>query len=143
MKQVLLAFLFLLNLFLTKNARAQQWEWVKPGVAFTNLSAGSPDVSRQTVAGIKADGLGNTVVAGIFESGYLSFDNISLKSNFTETPFVVKYDKAGNAIWAKKIGGFGTTKLTALAQDNEGNNYVVGYYNGKIDFSPTISLPEV
>jgi hypothetical protein len=49
--------------------------------------------------------------------------------------FVAKYDKDGNYVWAKSIGGNGFDQAYGVAVDNNDNVYVTGYFVNSADFN--------
>jgi hypothetical protein len=50
--------------------------------------------------------------------------------------FISKLDPAGNYIWAKSLGGTGSTDGICSAMDADGNIYVGGLFAGSVDFDP-------
>lgn len=87
--------------------------------------------------GINTDTNGNAYLTGYFMSPSLSFDTITLLNvNNTNTDcFLVKFNTAGNVIWAKSFGGTDNETGTAIVNDAIGNSYVTGSF-----FSPSISF---
>ena len=51
--------------------------------------------------------------------------------------FVVKYDEAGNVVWAKRAGGNGIDFCFDISADNSGNTYITGSFNGTATFGGT------
>jgi len=51
--------------------------------------------------------------------------------------FVVKYDRSGRTLWAKKAGGVGQDTGTAIAVDSKGGCFVGGTYSGSAMFDDT------
>ncbi len=74
------------------------------------------------------DAAGNFYVTGSFE-GIARFGTNVLNSsggfNFDDI-YVVKYDPAGNVLWAKRAGGSGTDYGRAITLDGAGGVYVAG-----------------
>jgi uncharacterized delta-60 repeat protein len=66
---------------------------------------------------IKVDAMGNIYVTGV-----------SVGSSTSEDIVTIKYNSAGNQIWASRYNGFGNSKENpcALNFDNNGNIYVAG-----------------
>jgi hypothetical protein len=60
-------------------------------------------------------------------------------------PLERRFLRAGDFVFASTAGGAGKDKATDVAVDSAGNCYVVGVYNGAIDFDPsstrTVTLP--
>jgi hypothetical protein len=87
---------------------------------------------------VSADSYGNICVAGYFMSASITFDSITLTNSGSSYAdmFVVKYDSAGNAVWAKGAGGNYEDAATAVAADPaSGAIYVTGYFQ-----SPTMTI---
>jgi hypothetical protein len=51
--------------------------------------------------------------------------------------FVAKLTGAGEAVWARRLGGTGTDYVQGLSTDAAGNIYAAGGFNGTADFSGT------
>jgi Domain of unknown function (DUF4347) len=87
------------------------------------------------------DASGNTYSFGNFQ-GSVDFDpgvGISyLRTNNSQSAFVMKRDNSGNFVWAKMLaGGFqGYSTAKDVSIDNDGNIYIVGSFSGAIDFDP-------
>ncbi|MCF8242601.1 MAG: T9SS type A sorting domain-containing protein [Melioribacteraceae bacterium] len=82
----------------------------------------------------------NLIVAGDFRQT-VDFDpsagNYSITSNGQNDAFIAKYSHTGNFIWAISFGNSGYyNNITALDVDSDGNIYVVGYFEGTVDFDP-------
>ena len=96
-----------------------------PYSAILNLGA----TNSQLLANASiCDASGNFYVTGSFE-GVAKFGTNSLSSNggfAFDDIFVVKYDPAGNVLWAKQAGGSGKDFGTAIALDGAGGVYVAG-----------------
>ncbi|MGI8893958.1 MAG: T9SS type A sorting domain-containing protein, partial [Bacteroidia bacterium] len=76
---------------------------------------------------IIVDGSGNSYVTGIFESSTISFGSTTLTNGASIDAFVVKYDSAGNVLWAANAGGNG------IAFDAYENIYLTGSKTAKYD----------
>ena len=67
-------------------------------------------------------------------------------SSFTATGFdayVLRYDAAGNIIWARQIGGALTEKGTSVATDGLGRVHVAGFFEGSVTIgSTTLIAPQ-
>ena len=90
-----------------------------------------------TANGIVIDANDNVYVTGSF-SGTINFGGVSLtcSNNATEV-FLLKYDTAGNVIWARQsVGpnGFNSDSPGGISLDNAGNIYMIGGYNDTVSF---------
>ncbi len=85
---------------------------------------------------VATDPAGNSYVVGAIQTNSLhptaQFDNITLTGNGDFDWLVVKYDPAGNVIWAKNAGGTGGDFAKGVALDASGNIYVAGFYTGTV-----------
>ena len=77
---------------------------------------------------VVTDNSGYIFVTGGFNSGSLIFGNLSVTSVGGTDVFLVKYDPAGNTIWAKSYGGSGHENGTSLCLDPQGNIYAGGIF---------------
>ncbi len=91
---------------------------------------------------VATDKLGNIYITGTF-SDIVDFDPgagtaILTTSNYgNEDAFFAKYDKNGNFIFAKQLGGNSYQIANALAVDNNFNIYITGIFQGRTsDFDP-------
>ncbi|MDB5283528.1 MAG: hypothetical protein JWO06_2603, partial [Bacteroidota bacterium] len=77
--------------------------------------------------GINTDIHGNSCITGAYASGSITFGAYTLGYNGgTDDIFVVKYDSAGNVIWAHNEGGTSYDQGLAVNMDGQGNVYVTG-----------------
>lgn len=107
---------------LTTNA--QTWQWAK--------SAGGSSYDGATT--ITTDISGNIYVTGYFWSSSITFGSTILNNANSPTSdmFLVKYDAAGNVLWAKSAGGTGGTGhdvATSVITDASGNIFVGGNFS--------------
>ncbi|MBX0291377.1 SBBP repeat-containing protein [Hymenobacter sp. HSC-4F20] len=133
--------LFLLLVLGSYCATAQPaWHWVN------QLTSSGAVVSAR---GIITDAAGNSYVTGSFK-GTAAFGRLTLTSRGATDLFLVKYNPAGNALWATQLGHSPTTPSyyptteaqgTDVALDAAGNAYVIGNFNGTVSYgtSKTIS----
>jgi len=88
--------------------------------------------------GISSVANGNFYLAGYFNTSTITFGSYTLTNNGTDNIFVVKYDSAGNVLWARSAGGTGEDISYALTTDAIGNAYVTGYFtSSSITFGST------
>ena len=82
--------------------------------------------------GIAADSNGNIFVTGYFYSPSITFGNTTLSntgsSMITSNAFVLKYDAAGNLLWAKAAKGTGSKLVKQLEIEKNGNTVVTGTF---------------
>jgi hypothetical protein len=101
-------------------AQGPTWQWAK----------GAGSTGSEAATGSALDASGNLYVTGWFGSASINFGSTTLinAGNFTGDLFLVKYDPAGNVIWAKQYGGVDGESGNGVAVDNSGNVYVTGWY---------------
>ncbi len=89
---------------------------------------------------IATDASGNVYTTGNF-SGTVDFDPgvgvSNLVSGGSQDAFISKLDAAGNFLWAKNIGSTGVELGRSIKVDGS-NVYVVGSFNGIVDFDPGV-----
>ncbi len=144
MKKTLLIFCMLLSGIAFNNVIAQiNYQWVKA------IHAGSPgeDIGKSTVV----DDLGSIYVTGRFEASLsdpADFNPFGTNGpvnllNKGKSCFVAKYSADGNCEWAGSIGptitfGGGAVGMS-IAVDAAHNVYVLGVFEGTVDFDPNTS----
>ncbi len=88
---------------------------------------------------VARDGNGNVYVTGIF-TGTADFNSGGAGGTLTaagnEDVFLAKYDRNGDYLWAKRMGGNSSDQVFAVAADNTGNVYITGSFTGTADFNP-------
>ena len=89
-------------------------------------SAGGTGTDR--AYSVSVDALGNSYVAGFFNSPTLTFGSTSLINMGSYDIFLTKYDANGNILWAKKAGGTSDDETFSVAVDTSGNSYVAGWF---------------
>ncbi|MFK8103903.1 MAG: T9SS type A sorting domain-containing protein [Saprospiraceae bacterium] len=87
--------------------------------------------------GIAVNNLGHTVTTGTFDYS-VEFASETLVTKAYQDIFLVKHDQNGELLWAKRAGGFKDDAGQDIALDDQGNIFVVGYYEGVADFDATI-----
>lgn len=84
--------------------------------------------------GITVDNQGNVIVTGEF-AGTATFGTQSLSSmNGSTDVFTVKYDAAGNVLWAKKGSAHLTDRGLDVSSDASGNIFITGQFSDTITF---------
>ncbi len=97
---------------------------------------------------IKVDNLGYTYVTGYF-TGTADFDpgtgvtNLSSHTSDNSDIFIAKYDAAGNLVFARSMGGRGSSSGNAIAVDASGNMYVTGNFWLDCDLDPGAGVANV
>ena len=113
---------------------AQKYDWSKldgkgaHGWNVTSWGSGSQDMVCDEYGNIYSIGaiLGPQYAQS---DGKLDFgDSVYASSNGNQyvTPYIVKYNRRGNAQWAKSIESSGYLYTTAVAIDTAGNSYIIG-----------------
>ena len=92
--------------------------------------------------GLILDGSNNVYATGNF-NGSMDFDpgpgTYSMTSSVLDV-FILKLDANGNFIWAKQLGGLGSSNESgfAITIDVNSNIYTTGYFTGVCDFDPGV-----
>src|SRR5579872_6666127 len=118
MKKASLIFVVAIVVFVARSfVFAQTFEWARKGN--TSLFA--------TGAAVATDEHGNSCVIGTF-MGTAKFGDVELHSLGGRDIYLVKYDKDGKVLWAKRIGGVADDFGNAVALDKDGNCYITGAF---------------
>lgn len=81
----------------------------------------------------------NAYLTGYF-TGSLNFGKISLSGIPDQrSVFIAKFDKSGNAVWAKKASGTDNASGFSILYDPSGDVYISGSFGGIIDFENGLS----
>ncbi|MBI2271721.1 MAG: SBBP repeat-containing protein [Bacteroidetes bacterium] len=110
-----------LNMFFAKFNPAGTLSWAK--------SVG--DNYNDEATGVTTDKAGNIYLTGYFQSDSVTFDNIKLvliKFTSWGNGFLAKYDGAGNALWAKRIGGLTDDYGKSVVINKNGDVFVGGRF---------------
>lgn len=102
-------------------------------------SAGKTD--NDVANSVASDNSGNVVSVGYFVSDSISFGNVHLKNYLASNSdiYVVKYDAAGNVLWAKSAGSSDNDVANSVAIDDNNEVVVTGYFTSNtITFGSTI-----
>ncbi|MBK7668284.1 MAG: hypothetical protein IPJ32_13665 [Sphingobacteriaceae bacterium] len=111
----------------------------------SNLSTiwikGFGGLEDDTPTEVAQDGTGGILCTGYFK-GTVDFDPGAGVTSFT-TPsitdidgFVQYFSNAGNLIWSRQITGVGSQAPMGITNDNLGDVYVGGFFQGVTDFNP-------
>ncbi len=106
------------NIFIAKYDTAGNVLWAKSagGTLYDYVESVATDINE------------NVLITGKFLSSPLTFGNTTLTSVGGHDVFTVKYDKNGNVLWAKSVGGTGNDYSDGIATDKHGSVYVTGQY---------------
>jgi len=128
MKKLLLISIFV-SFVVFADAQTPDWEWAR--------SAGG--TSYDEAYSVAVDAIGNSYLAGYFLSPSITFGTTTLTNAARSNFFLVKYDPAGNVLWAKSAGGRDNDCwATSVAVDASGNVFLGGCYA-----SSTISFDSI
>lgn len=83
---------------------------------------------EQQIRAIATDSGGNIVVAGYF-NGEIDFGEGPVSSQADNDCFIAWYDREGNFIRSRVIGGAGTEFINGVAVDADDNVYVTGFFS--------------
>lgn len=109
-------------------------------IIWAKRAGGSHDDAANAIA---LDQSGNIYITGIFYSATINFGALMLNNAGYSDVFLVKYDAAGNVIWAKKEGGTGFDLCRAISTDNLGNIYISGNYQSSVITFGTATLSNI
>ncbi|MCX6256989.1 MAG: choice-of-anchor L domain-containing protein [Bacteroidia bacterium] len=109
----------------------------QPFHCFASQSSGSLD---DQVSGIITDNSGNVYITGNYYSPALSFDTDTLINNGSRDIFLIKFNSAGNVIWARSYGSTGDDLSKAITIDNNDNIFICGHFNSSTITFDTITL---
>jgi hypothetical protein len=94
-------------------------------VIWARKAGGSSDDYSYAIA---LDAATNIYLTGNFYSTNANFGGLLLTNLGSHEAFVSRYDNAGNALWAKRLGGGGADSGNALATDVGGNCHLTGSF---------------
>lgn len=88
----------------------------------------------ERVSGLALDSTGQVLLAGSF-SGTIDFGGLSLTSGGgTEEVFLLKSDRVGGALWARKASGLHVAAGASVVADDMGNVFLTGCFSGTATF---------
>ena len=103
-------------------AENPEWLWAVQGGG-NNYNSGE---------GVAVDTSGNIYTTGAFQ-GNANFGSLTLSSSGNYDAYLVKYDRTGVAIWARKIGGSSIDRGISVTIGSNGNIYVTGFFSGTVN----------
>lgn len=108
-------------------------------VLWANTSDGLGNMDGNAVT---MDKSGNIIVTGMFDGSDITFGSITLPNTgiLSSDIFIVKYNAAGEASWAKTAGGSGYESCTEVVTDDSENLYFTGYFSSSTINFGAISL---
>lgn len=118
------------DMFLVKYDSTGTILWAK------SATGDSSEYSRS----VSTDASGNIYVTGNFDSPTLTFGSTTIVNNGSFDMYLVKYDSAGNVIWAKSAGGADIDHGYNTATDAFGNIYVSGGFKSDSMFIDATTL---
>lgn len=77
---------------------------------------------------VTADIYGNCYAAGRFGGNNIIFGLVTLPNAGSGDVFLVKYDLAGNVLWAKSAGGVADDQAMSVTTDKSGYSYAAGFF---------------
>ncbi|UZR93461.1 SBBP repeat-containing protein [Chondrinema litorale] len=116
------------DIFLQKLDTNGNFIWVK------HIGGNAEDIGRSMVI----DSLGFIYVIGdYYSTDFDAGDGESFLNNVESSDvFVSKFDRDGDLVWAKSMGGESSEKGRGIFVDDSGNVYSTGSFIGKVDFDP-------
>src|SRR5687768_12550733 len=121
------------DIFIVKLNGDGNFQWAK--------SIGSSSYDYGTAITTEVSGNGDIYVTGSF-NGTVDFDpgleKFTLGSLGSADVFILKLDRNGIFIWAKRIGGVGDDRASDITIDREVNNniFITGFFQKNVDFDP-------
>jgi hypothetical protein len=86
-------------------------------------------IMPEDASGITTDAVGNVLVTGSFRSTTIDFGGKVLTNKGGHDTYLVKYDPAGNVLWARSADARGVDYGRAVGCDAGGNVYACGVFN--------------
>ncbi|HWY98596.1 MAG TPA: SBBP repeat-containing protein, partial [Bacteroidia bacterium] len=111
------------NIFLVKYDANGNVAWAKSAGDGSNTDNG---------IGVATDNDGNIFITGYFQNSTITFGTFTLTNTAYQNAFIVKYNGAGNVLWAKAPTASGGTGSNGnrISTDVKGNAYITGSNNG-------------
>ena len=101
---------------------------------------------NQIGSSVVIDSAGNIYITGLF-TGKVDFDpgegefnlastDLNVSNPLNRDIFILKLDKRGNFVWAKRLGNAEDDYTRSMILDEFKNIYITGAFRGKVDFDP-------
>jgi len=90
---------------------------------------------------IVTDALGNIYMTGYYSGGSITFGTHVLNNAGLEDAFVIKYDQAGNFVWATNLGGTLYERGYSISTNNSGELFITGFYTTPLLVFGSDTLP--
>lgn len=136
MKKTIFTYSLLLLIFNLSFSQNPEWKWAK-----SSNSEYSNNIFYKSIV----DSDNNLYSIGSF---YLdvSFDNLKLTSNRSNSLFISKFDSNGNIKWLKKIEYYNTFGISGFEIDNNNNllitgNVTIQSFTHNINFNDEVNIP--
>ncbi|NDK08216.1 prepilin-type N-terminal cleavage/methylation domain-containing protein [Candidatus Gracilibacteria bacterium] len=94
---------------------------------------------NDNIGNLVLDTDGNPYVSGGF-NGNVTIGGTTYTSRGSNDSYIVKYDKEGNNIWTKQIGGTGSDSISIMFFNNEGKLIVLGSFSNSINLDSGYSV---
>jgi hypothetical protein len=95
---------------------------------------GGPNLSASAVAlGVAVDSLGEIAIAGYMQ-GSVDMGTGLMTSAGGNDIFIAKYTAGGVPLWSRRVGASQDDRAQGIAVDGSGNVYVIGTFQGTVDF---------
>lgn len=89
--------------------------------------------TKLVLSEIAPDAAGNVILAGGFD-GSMSFGGDEFATAGQYDVYIAKFDSDGKHLWSRRFGDVSTQLVTAMAVDPSGNIFLVGDFEGTLDF---------
>ena len=130
MKKIFIVLLLVISTIMMANAQPLSYVW-------------SMDYTELPVSKTFVDEIGNVYLIGSFYNSIdlnLGAGSDIVISNGSSDIFFAKYDKNGNYLWGKSVGGIGGDNGNEIIVDNQLNIYIAGTFQDTVDFDSNIGI---
>ncbi len=121
---------FILLISINAFSQTPNWQWAK----------GASGTSNENAFGVATDLIGNVYITGYFQSPTITFGSFTLTNAGSDDIYLVKYDSAGNVLWARRAGGTGIDDAYAIATDLQGNVFITGMFSSPFITFDTVTI---